>query len=78
MGRHAGILQGSSALSGGNAAANVVIRPVGADERAGWEPLWNGYLTFYEATLALGATDTTWSRLHDPNEPMFLLKGGGK
>ena len=73
MGRHAGILQGSPALSGGSTAANVVIRPVGADERAAWDPLWNGYLTFYEATLAPDATDTTWSRLHDPKEPMFLL-----
>jgi len=51
----------------------VVIRPVGADERTAWEPLWNGYLTFYEATLVPGATDTTWLRLHDPNEPMYLL-----
>jgi GNAT superfamily N-acetyltransferase len=72
--RHAGILQGSAALTAnGEAAGNVVIRPVGADERAPWEHLWNGYLTFYEATLAPGTTDTTWSRLHDPKEPMFLL-----
>jgi GNAT superfamily N-acetyltransferase len=35
--------------------------------------LWNGYLTFYETTLAPGATDATWLRLHDPNEPMHLL-----
>ena len=33
-------------------AGKVVIRPVGADERAAWEPLWNGYLAFYKATLA--------------------------
>jgi hypothetical protein len=36
-------------------AGNVVIRPVGNDERAAWEPLWNGYLAFYEATPAPGA-----------------------
>ncbi|MGZ3411358.1 MAG: N-acetyltransferase family protein [Rhizomicrobium sp.] len=53
--------------------AEIVIRPVGADERADWERLWNGYLTFYEATLAPGASDVTWARLHDPNEPMFVL-----
>jgi hypothetical protein len=23
-------------------ASNVVIRPIGLDERADWEPLWNG------------------------------------
>jgi GNAT superfamily N-acetyltransferase len=55
--------------------ADVVIRPVGADERAAWEPLWNGYLTFYKATLPQIATDTAWARFHDPAEPMFLLGG---
>jgi len=54
-------------------AGNVVIRPVGQDERAAWEPLWNGYLTFYKATLAPGASDVAWQRFHDPDEPMFLL-----
>lgn len=54
---------------------DVVIRPVGAHERAAWEPLWNGYLAFYEATLADGATDVAWARFHDPREPMHLLGG---
>ena len=54
-------------------AGNVVIRPVGEDERAAWEPLWNGYLSFYKATLAPGASDVAWQRFHDPAEPMFLL-----
>ena len=54
-------------------AGKVVIRPVGADERAAWEPLWNGYLAFYKATLAAGASDVAWQRFHDPDEPMFLL-----
>ena len=54
-------------------AGKIVIRPVGADERAAWEPLWNGYLAFYKATLAPGASDVAWQRFHDPDEPMFLL-----
>jgi GNAT superfamily N-acetyltransferase len=54
-------------------AGKVVIRPVGADEREAWEPLWNGYLAFYKATLAPGASDVAWRRFHDPDEPMFLL-----
>src|SRR4029077_19983014 len=54
-------------------AGNVVIRPVGLDERAAWEPLWNGYLAFYKATLAPGASDVAWQRFHDPDEPMFFL-----
>ena len=32
-------------------ASDLVIRPVGPDERAAWEPLWNGYLTFYESSV---------------------------
>jgi GNAT superfamily N-acetyltransferase len=50
-----------------------IIKPVGANERAAWEPLWNGYLAFYKATLAPGASDVAWARFHDPNEPMFVL-----
>jgi GNAT superfamily N-acetyltransferase len=51
----------------------IVIRPVGAGERAAWEPLWNGYIAFYKATLEPGASDVAWRRFHDPDEPMFLL-----
>src|SRR5258708_18677079 len=54
-------------------ADKIVIRPVGKDERAAWEVLWNGYLAFYKATLAPGASDVAWQRFHDPAEPMFLL-----
>jgi GNAT superfamily N-acetyltransferase len=53
--------------------ANLTIRPLGDDERGAWEPLWQGYLTFYKATLAPGATDTAWARLQDPAEPMHVL-----
>jgi GNAT superfamily N-acetyltransferase len=52
---------------------NIEIRPVGADERADWEPLWKGYLDFYRTTVSRETYDTTWTRLHDPNEPMFVL-----
>ena len=54
-------------------AAGIVIRPVGASERAAWEPLWRGYLDFYQATVSRETYDTTWARLQDPNEPMFAL-----
>ena len=27
----------------------ISVRPVGADERAAWQPLWAGYLAFYKA-----------------------------
>jgi GNAT superfamily N-acetyltransferase len=51
----------------------IVIRPVGVEERTGWERLWRSYLAFYEAKVAPGASDVTWGRFHDPDEPMFLL-----
>ena len=53
--------------------SNLVIRPLRPDERAEWEPLWNGYLTFYETSLPKDVSDITWARLHDASEPMFAL-----
>jgi GNAT superfamily N-acetyltransferase len=58
-------------MNGGHAA--LVVRPVLADERAAWEPLWKGYQTFYEVALSDDTTATTWARLHDPAEPMGVL-----
>jgi GNAT superfamily N-acetyltransferase len=49
------------------------IRPLAPGDRGDWEPLWNGYLAFYKATLPPGTTDVTWNRLLDPAEPMFVL-----
>ncbi|HEY8567416.1 MAG TPA: GNAT family N-acetyltransferase [Beijerinckiaceae bacterium] len=51
----------------------VTIRALTPADRAAWEPLWHGYLTFYKATLAPEVTDATWARLNDPAEPMFAL-----
>ncbi len=51
----------------------IGIKPVSSNERAAWEPLWQGYLRFYEASQPSEATDVLWRRLHDPNEPMFVL-----
>jgi GNAT superfamily N-acetyltransferase len=51
----------------------VLIREIGADERAAWEPLWRGYLEFYQSSQADDAMDETWRRIHDAAEPMFAL-----
>ena len=53
--------------------AQIAIRPLRLDERVAWEPLWKGYLDFYKASVPKEVYDTTWARLHDPNEPMWLL-----
>ena len=51
----------------------IVIRAMSLDERAIWEELWTGYLEFYETKLPNETKTVTWTRLHDPNEPMYLL-----
>jgi GNAT superfamily N-acetyltransferase len=52
---------------------NVTIRPLRADERADWEPLWKGYQAFYKVIIPDQTTTMTWARLHDPAEPMHAL-----
>lgn len=49
------------------------IRLARPDDRAAWEPLWAGYLEFYNSELPRAVTDTTWARFHDPAEPMTCL-----
>ncbi len=51
----------------------IVIRPLEANDRAAWEPLWFGYLEFYNVELAPEVTETTWRRLLDPNKDMHCL-----
>ena len=41
----------------------VEIRSLAARDREGWEPLWAGYLDFYEAKLDAAVTDATWHRI---------------
>jgi hypothetical protein len=53
--------------------SRAVVRPIGADERVAWEPLWRTYLDFYKTKLSQPAIDTAWARLHDPKEQMFAL-----
>lgn len=39
------------------------IRSLEARDRTSWEPLWAGYLDFYETHLDAGVTDATWQRI---------------
>ena len=56
-------------------AGNIVIRSIGENEREAWNPLWAGYLAFYKTALARDLSDLTWTRFHDPDEPVFALGG---
>ena len=44
------------------------IKPAGSGDRAQWEPLWQGYLEFYQSSLAPEVTELLWQRLLDPAE----------
>lgn len=47
-------------------ATRFVIRPAQAEDRAQWDPLWQGYLEFYRASLDHRVTDELWRRILDP------------
>ncbi len=49
-----------------------IVRPLRAEDRDEWRPLWDGYNLFYERPeLPSEITDATWARFLDPAEPMF-------
>lgn len=52
---------------------SFVIRALKSEDRPGWETLWAGYLDFYEARMEPVVIEVTWSRMLDPEEPMFAL-----
>ncbi|HEV2509260.1 GNAT family N-acetyltransferase [Bosea sp. (in: a-proteobacteria)] len=60
--------------------SEISIRPLTANDRAAWEPLWQGYLTFYKASLTPETSDTTFARLTGGQEPMggFIAERDGK
>ena len=48
----------------------LTIRPLAASDRAGWAPLWQGYLTLYRASIASDIRDIPSARLPGGAEPM--------
>ena len=48
----------------------VTIRELQSADRAGWEPLFRGYLDFYKASLSDDVIDETWMRLLS-DEPQY-------
>ena len=49
----------------------VTIHPLAPADFADWEPLWQGYLSFYEAELSDDLTRLAFARLIDPAEAMY-------
>jgi GNAT superfamily N-acetyltransferase len=53
--------------------AELTVRPLSPDDRAAWEPLWDGYLAFYRAELDAATTDDVFARLAGERDGMFGL-----
>ncbi|KPF66432.1 GNAT family acetyltransferase [Bosea sp. AAP35] len=60
--------------------SSITIRTLAVTDRAAWEPLWQGYLTFYKATLTPDITEATFARLTGGTEPMggFVAQRDGR
>jgi GNAT superfamily N-acetyltransferase len=54
------------------------IRQLAPQDFSDWEPLWQGYLAFYKASLPDETTALTFDRLTSDGEPMggFLMRDG--
>ncbi len=54
------------------------IKPLGADDLAAWEPLWQAYLVFYKTSVPADVTALTFARLTGGTRPMggFLAWDG--
>ncbi len=46
------------------------IRPAAVSDHPQWILLWQGYLAFYESSLADEVTDSLWQRIIDPAHPI--------
>lgn len=49
------------------------VRSLRAEDRAAWEPLWDGYLRFYRAEVTAAVTDQTFGRMSQRRDGCFGL-----
>ena len=54
-------------------SSELKLRSVAPTDLAQWEPLWQGYNTFYKRTLPAEITRMTWSRFFDAYEPVHAI-----
>lgn len=48
----------------------MIVRVAHESDYENWLPLWKGYQGFYKIEIPVAATAATWSRFHNPQEPM--------
>ncbi len=56
----------------------LIVRPLAPRDREGWEPLWHGYLEFYNTVLPDEVTEATWHKLMDPSRSPHGLVAVGE
>ncbi|MEP0518914.1 MAG: GNAT family N-acetyltransferase [Hyphomicrobiales bacterium] len=49
------------------------IRAISNEDRESWNPLWQGYLSFYNTPLPEDVTDSTWHRIVTQDKGFFAL-----
>lgn len=50
-----------------------LVRPLKAEDKSQWTPLWHGYLEFYETELSDEQSELTWQRLLDISFNLYCL-----
>ncbi len=60
-------------------AEALTVRDPRPDDEAAWRRLWAGYTAFYGVDVPEPVTAGTWTRILDPNSPVFarLADAGG-
>jgi GNAT superfamily N-acetyltransferase len=51
----------------------MIVREARPGDAEAWKALWADYQAFYQTYLEETVSETTWSRLLDPAEPMFCF-----
>ncbi|MBH0064375.1 MULTISPECIES: GNAT family N-acetyltransferase [Psychrobacter] len=51
--------------------SSIKITPLSNTDYDSWLHLWQNYLTFYETSLPMSTTDTTWRNLLDSNIAIY-------
>ena len=50
-----------------------LVRPLKAEDKSQWTPLWQGYLEFYKTELSDEQSELTWQRLLDKDFNLHCL-----
>jgi len=53
--------------------SKIVVRDaISADENQ-WREMWDGYCSFYEASVSADVTNSVWARILDKNESIYAV-----